>query len=182
MVELVVVLIGQVGGFAHPCGVHIVDDIVLAGLHLFAIFPVFLFAESNLHGQELAVFFEQPFNGRVLQILFEILVDMQHDIGAAVGFDSVLHRVFGGAVATPMHGFGIFLIGLREYLHLVGDHERAVETESEMSDNGFRFVFVFVHELFRTRKGDLVDVLVHLFGGHTDTMIAHGEGAFLLID
>ena len=37
-------------------------------------------------------------------------------------------------------------------------------------------------ELLRAREGDLVDVLVDLFGVHTDASVADGEGLFLLVD
>ena len=51
-----------------------------------------------------------------------------------------------------------------------------------MSDDGFRFVLVLVDELLRSGEGYLVDVLVHLLGGHTDTAVADGECLFLLVD
>ena len=66
VVELVVVLVGEVGGLARPCGRDIVYDVILVGLDLLAVFPLFLLSEGNLHGQELAVFLQQPFDGGVL--------------------------------------------------------------------------------------------------------------------
>ncbi len=50
-----------------------------------------------------------------------------------------------------------------------------------MSDDGFCLVLVLVHELLSARERDLVDVLVHLLGGHTDTMVAHGEGVLVFV-
>ena len=51
-----------------------------------------------------------------------------------------------------------------------------------MTDDGFRAVFVFVDELLSAGECDLVDVFVHLLGGHADTVIRHGERLLLLIN
>ena len=99
MVELIVVLVGEVGRFARPSGVDIVDDVVLVGFDLLAILPVFLLAKSYLDRQELAVFAEEAFNGRVLEVLRELVVDMKNDVGSAVGFYGRFHVVFRRAFA-----------------------------------------------------------------------------------
>ena len=103
VVELVVVLVGQVRRLARPRGVHIVDDILLVQFHLLAVFPLFLLAESDLHRQELAVFLKQPFDRCVLQIAAELVVYMEHDVRSALGFDGLLHRIFRIALAAPVN-------------------------------------------------------------------------------
>ena len=106
---------------------------------------------------------------------------MQHDVRSALGFDGVLHRVLGVALATPMHGFRVLLVGLGEDFHLLRYHESAVEAQTEVPDDGFRLVFVFVHELLGAGESDLVDVFVHLLGGHADTVVLHGQRLLVLI-
>ena len=106
---------------------------------------------------------------------------MQHDVRPALSFDSLLHRVFGVALTTPMHGFGVFLVRLREDFHLLRYHEGTIKAQTEMPDDGFRLVFVFVHELLGAGERNLVDVLVHLLGGHADTVVSHGQRLLVLI-
>ena len=84
MVELVIVLVLQLTRLACPRRVDIVDDVLFVQLHFLAVFPFFLLAESDLDGQELTVFLQEALNRRVLQILTELIVDMQHDIGASL--------------------------------------------------------------------------------------------------
>ena len=50
-----------------------------------------------------------------------------------------------------------------------------------MPDDGFRLVFVFVHELLSAGERDLVDVLIHLFGSHADTVVLHGQRLLVLV-
>ena len=55
-----------------------------------------------------------------------------------------------------------------------------------MSDNvggfGLALRLELGDELLRAREGDLVDVLVDLFGVHADAAVVHGEGLFLFVD
>ena len=99
MVELLIVLIGEVGWLACPCWVHIIDDILLAGLYLLAVLPLFLHTKGNLHREELAVLSEQTLYGCILEILYILLVDVQHDVRTALCLDGLLHGVFRRAVA-----------------------------------------------------------------------------------
>ena len=81
-----------------------------------------------------------------------------------------------------MNGFRIFLIGLAEDLHFLRDHEGRIEAETEMTNNSLGLVFVFVDKFLRTGESDLVDVFVHLFCRHADTMIGDRKGLLLLIN
>ena len=64
--------------------------------------------------------------------------------------------------------------------HLVRDHERRVEAQTEVADDGL--VLILGHKLLGTREGDLVDVAVHLVGRHTDTVVTNRQDALLGID
>ena len=78
-----------------------------------------------------------------------------------------------------MHGLGPLLIGAGEDFDLVGDHERRIETQTEVADDGL--VLVFGHELLGTRERNLVDVLVDLVGRHADAAVGDGERLMLLV-
>ena len=66
-----------------------------------------------------------------------------------------------------------------EDLHLVRDHKRRVESQSEVADD--RLVLVLLHELLGTRECDLVDVLVYLLGRHAHAAVRHGQRLLLLV-
>ena len=102
-VESLVILFLNVGGFLGPQRFGVVDDFVLVGVHVFVVFPLFLFAKTNRHGEEHTVFFEKFLNLRVFEVSGGFAVDMQNDVGAAVGFVALFHSVFGRTVATPFN-------------------------------------------------------------------------------
>ena len=81
-----------------------------------------------------------------------------------------------------MYSFRILFIGLREDLHFLGNHEGGIETKTEMTDDGFRFVLILIEELLSTGEGDLVDVLVHFLSRHADTTVGNGECFFLFVN
>ena len=51
-----------------------------------------------------------------------------------------------------------------------------------MADERFVAVFVLLHEVGDAAEGYLVDVLLHLVGGHADAAVADGEGLLLGVD
>ena len=110
VVELIVVLVGEVSGFACPGGINVVDDIVLVEFDLLAVLPVFLLAKCYLNGQELTILAQQVLDGSVLEILRELVVDMEDNVSSAVGFDGIFHLVFRCAFARPVNSFGIVLV------------------------------------------------------------------------
>ena len=58
-------------------------------------------------------------------------------------------------------------------MDLICHHERRIETKSEMTDHVVfcRLVFVFLKKLCRTGECDLRDILFHLFGRHTKSVV-----------
>ena len=58
-IKLVIILILHFRRFASPCRIGIVDYVVLGSLNFLAVFPLLLFAESNRHRQEFAIFVQQ---------------------------------------------------------------------------------------------------------------------------
>ena len=182
MIEFIIILIRQIRRFARPGRIDIVNDILLVEFYFFTVFPFFFLAESNLHRQEFAVFAQQSFDRCILKVLRKLIVYMQHYIRSALRFDGILHRIFRIALAGPVDGFRIFLIRLAEDFHFLANHKSRIETETEMADDRFGFIFVFVDKFLGAGESDLVDVFVHLFGGHAYTMVRNGERLLLLIN
>ena len=180
VVELLVLLLGDVGGLAGPQRLDVVDDVVLVRVDVLAVLPLLDLAESDGHGQEAAVFLQQFADFRLLGILQRIFREVQHDGRAAVAsLVGLLHLELGGSGAAPMHGLGPLAERFGEYLDLVRHHERRVESQSEVADDGL--ILILLHELLGTRECDLVDVLVHLLGRHAHAAVRHGQRLLLLV-
>ena len=58
-IKLVIIFILHFRRFARPSRIGIVDYVVLGSLDFLAVFPFLLFAESNRHRQEFAIFVQQ---------------------------------------------------------------------------------------------------------------------------
>ena len=192
MVERIIVLVLQLARFTRPRRVNIIDDILLVQLNLLAVFPFFLLTECDLNRQELAVLLQQPLNRRLLQILTKLIIDVQHDIGASLGFDGLFHRVLRRSLARPVNRFHHFtiliiftiraLITQRKDLHFLAHHECRVESQPEMTDDSLSLVLVLIQKLLCTRKRDLVNVLIHLLCGHSYSVITHRKRLFIFIN
>ena len=180
VVKLLVLLLGNVGRLARPQRVDVVDDVVLVRVDVLAVLPLLDLAEGNRDRQETAVLAQQPLDFRILGIFERILRQVQDDGRTAVmRLVGLLHFEFGRPGAAPAHGLGTLLPGFRNDLHLVGHHERRVETQSEMPDD--RLVLVLLHELLGSRESDLVDVFVDLFGRHADAAVGYGQRFGILV-
>ena len=72
-----------------------------------------------------------------------------------------------------MNRHGAVLVRQGINVHLVGHHESGIEAQTKMSDDLILvgFVLILLQELRSSGKRDLRDVLFHLIGGHTDTVI-----------
>ena len=180
-VELLVVLILERRRALCPERLHAVDDIILGSLHFLAVFPFGLLAESHGHGKELAVLVEQLADLHLVEVFGAVVRDMQDDIRSTVLLLCVVNGELGCAVAAPAHGLAAVLIALRDDLHLVRHHERGIESEAEVSDDGVGLVLIFVEEVGHTREGDLIDVLVNLLSRHTQTAVTDRDGLVVLI-
>lgn len=77
----------------------------------------------------------------------------------------------GSTVAAPFHGNSAFFVRFRHDLYFLGNHERGVETKTEVTDDRSGVVLVFLDELLGAGESDLVDVLIDLLGRHTDTPV-----------
>ena len=109
-VELLVLLLGDFGRLARPQRIHVVDDVVLVRIHVLAVLPLLDLAEDDRHGQEAAVFSEQPLDFRVLGVFERVFGEVQRDRRAAVVLlIGLFHLEFGRSGAAPAHGPGALL-------------------------------------------------------------------------
>ena len=181
-VERLVVLVLQLAGRACPQRVGVVDDVVLVRLHLLAVLPLLLLAEGDGDGQEAAVLAQQPFQAALLEELLAVVVDVQHDVGAALGAVGLRQRELRRAVARPLHRLGTLLPRAGDDVHALRHHEGAVEAQPEVADDGIGVVLVLLQEVVGAREGNLVDILVNLLLGHAHAVVADGDGALLLVE
>ena len=180
-IERLVVLLLEVLRLLGPERIGVVDDVVLVGVLLLAVLPFGLFAKDNIDGKETAIFLQQVADAVFLQEFLGFVVNMEDDVGTAVGLLALADFVGRTAVAHPAHGSGILAITAGDDFHFLGHHKGAVEAQTEMADDGVGILLVFLEEVVGAREGNLVDILVNLLGGHTDAAVADGQRASVLV-
>ena len=180
-IELLVVLVFQIRRFLGPYRGGVVDDVVLFRIHLLAVFPFRFFAEGYRYGQETAVLAKQLLNLVLFQELFAIVVDVHDDVRSAVGFFCFFYFIGRTSVTAPFYGLCSFLVTFGHDFHFLAHHERRVETQAEVSDDGIGIVFIFIQEVIGAGERDLVDVLVYFFFCHTQSPVAHRDGTVVLV-
>ena len=181
-IEGFVVFVLQFAGLACPERSRFVDDVVFSGFYLFAVFPFLLLAESYGHGQEAAVLLQQRRDAGFFEELLAIIVDVEDNIGTAVGLVAILDSKLRTAVASPFHSLCTFLARLGDDFYLLGNHESRVEAQTEVADDGVRVVLVLLEEVVGARESYLIDVFVDFFGGQTNTAVGHGNGVLAQAD
>ena len=111
---------------------------------------------------------------------------MQGDAGAALGAVAFLQIVLHAVLAGPAHGRLALDVALRLDLHLVGDHEAAVEAQAEVADDAAALAVlvvggVLLYEVRRAGEGHLRDVLHHLVSGHAQAVVDELDRAGLRV-
>ena len=138
---------------------------------------VFLFRicllQENLYRHEGAVLADDLAGTVFVGELQTVLVQEQGNLGTDLSTGSLRHIVFGTAIALPVNGFRAILIGKGVDVNLVCYHECGVEAQSEMTDDliVIGLVLVFLQEISRAGKGDLVDVFLDLVCRHAQSGI-----------
>ena len=180
-VELQVVFVLELGRGLGPDGLDAVDDVIFVGLDALAVLPFGLLAEDHGDGHELAVFAQQLADAALGGELFGVVIEEEGDLGAAVFLRARAHLILRGAVAGPVDGLGAFLPAESVDGDFLADHESGIESEAEVADDGAELVLVLLKEFAGRREGDLVDVTVHLFLGHTDAAVDDFQGFLFLV-
>ena len=96
---------------------------------------------------------------------------------------SFFHFIFGRPVTGPVYGMRPLLIGQRIDIHPVRHHKSRIEAQTEVADDLVRciLVLVFFKEVRRTGEGHLIDILLHLFCRHADSVIRNLYGFILVV-
>ena len=90
-VEVLVVLVLECAWRLGPEGLYAVDDVVLIGLYVLAVFPFCLLAESHGHSHELAVLVEQLLYLVLLEELLAVVSYVEHDVATTLRLVGVLY-------------------------------------------------------------------------------------------
>ena len=107
---------------------------------------------------------------------------MQHDVSTTIGLFAVVNLEGGRTIAGPFYALRIIAIATSDDVNAVSHHKGWVEAKTEVADDSRSVVFVLLKEIVSAREGNLVDVFVNLFSGHTDTTIADSECLGLLVN
>ena len=181
MVELHVILLLQISRLSVPYRISIVDDLVLVSIHIFAVFPFLLLAESDRHRHETTVLLEQFLNfgcrGKLLGFIVEVKGYLRSTVRAAAFGHHKLRITF----TLPSYRFGTIFPGQRFYNHLLRYHECRIETKTEMTYDVACDILIFLYKLTCTGKGYLVDILVYLFTGHTYAAVCNRKCVALFV-
>ena len=180
-VELVVVLILQLGRGLGPERLDVVDDLVLVGIDILAVLPFLLLAEHDGNRHELAVLVQEAFDAGLLAVFGGIVVQVQGDDRSAAVLVNRLHLIGRGAVAGPFHRLRALLPGKGLDGDLLRHHESAVKAQAEMADDAADLVLVLLQELAGGGESDLVDVFVDLLLGHADAFVDDFQGLLLFV-
>ena len=192
-VKLFVVFVGQFRGFFGPSGSIGVDDVghffgLVLGLFAFGGHIRLLVAFAKLDGDahEPRVFLQELADLEIFQKIFAVVGHIEDDFRAAVFLLKGLQGEFGRAVAVPMSAlvFGGLGVAFGLDFDCFGHHKGRIESQAKVPNHGGRvyLAFVLLHKFFRAGEGHLVDVLVHLFGGHANASVYNADLLLFLID
>ena len=138
---------------------------------------VFLFRicllQENLYRHEGAILADNLTGTVFIGELQAVLIEEQGNLGTDLCADSLGHIVLGAAVTFPVNRLCALLIGKGIDMNLVRYHEGRVKAQSEMTDDliVIGLVLVFLQEISRAGKGDLVDVFLDLVCRHAQSGI-----------
>ena len=145
-VELHIVLFLQFGRFAGPQRLDLVDDVVLVGVDIFAVLPFLFLAEDDWNRHELAVLVQKLLDLTLRAVVLGgLVVKVKCDDGASLTLVARPHLELRVALAAPDHALSAFFPGKRLNRHLLRDHKRGIESQSEVADDVL--VLVLLKEL-----------------------------------
>ena len=78
-VELLVLLLCNVGWFASPEWLDVVNDIILLCINVFTVLPLFHFAKCNGHRQEVAILLQKFIYLLLIAVLLAVIRDVKYD-------------------------------------------------------------------------------------------------------
>ena len=123
---------------------------------------------------------------RAVDLLVGVLFNVHDDV--RTGFELV---ALGDGVAVGARAFPLDALFLAVLLcddgDLVGNHERGIEADAELTDDGYIvFLRLFgahvVFEIIRSALCDDAEVLLGLVLAHADAVVGHGDRARILVN
>ena len=121
-----------------------------------------------------------------VQLLVGVVLDVHDDVGA-----DALALTWGDGVAVRAGAFPFDALLLAVLAgdngDLIGDHEGRVEADAELTDDGDvlalgLFGVKLALELIGAALGDDAEVVLGFLLSHADAVVAHGDGALVLVD
>ena len=98
-VELIVILILEIGRLVCPERLHLVDDIIFLCINIFAILPFLFLSEHYRHRHELAVLVQETLDTLLLGEFLLIVCDVESDDSTSVSLVALLHVILRRTVA-----------------------------------------------------------------------------------
>ena len=205
LVELVVVLLLDIGAALFPDRCHGIDGLellvvlVLGRAVIASILGLGLLADLGHHHLDrvahiVAVLLNQALEaplgqeaivglGLAVGIELLVLAQRQDNIGTVLGALAVLDGITLKTIRLP-HVGGILAISAADDLHVAGDHKGGVETHAKLTDDvdiGTLLLGVLSLKLLGAGMGDGAQIALELLGGHADTVIRNGDGTGIFI-
>ena len=137
--------------------------------------------QINRNGHKTAILLEYFPKTRFRRKLLTFLPKIKGNCSPVFLSGAVRHPILGTAVRLPVHRCFVLAIRLGFNHHTVGNHEGGVKSEPEMSDDLIfrRLVFVSLDKILCARKSNLIDILLHFFGTHTDAVVKETDTLLL---
>ena len=204
LVEVVVLLLGDVFLGARPDGVGLVDGFPLAGLDhatglaaaglirgvdQLAVFPLFLFHQDG-QADVVGVLVDDALDLPGLGIVHRVFAQVQDDAGAAGfardGFHLKRTATAGTAVAHPAHGFIGLQAGTARFDgDLVGHDKAGVKAHAELADQvavGLLVAAELAHKVFGTALGNRAQVVDGFLHRQANAVVGDGECLGVLVE
>ena len=193
LIELVVLLLGDLALFPLPQGHHGVEGLPLGHVLVLRLVVGAAVLPAGVGGQHadgeadiVAVLLHQPLEGVLLQIL-AVLVLLFLAVGLQVHDDIGAHGVlFARLDSVAVHTGGLPAVRLLTAVlfgddgDLVGHHEGGVEAHAELADNvgvGGLLALQLALELEAAAIGDDAQIVLQIVLVHADAVVADGQGA-----
>jgi hypothetical protein len=133
--------------------------------------------------KKVAVSFDQLADAIGFQVFLFFVLEREDDFGASFGAIGVANFKLGRTITRPMNCCCALFVGEGIDFDLACHHEGRVEAQTEVPDDlAIATVFIFLDEFFGAGEGDLVDVLLHLVGGHADAVVCDRELFVVFVD
>ncbi len=187
LVELLVLLVGDLRLGASPQGRRLIDLLGFLLQHVFVLVLVpLLFLHEDGQGDVIGVLADDRAQAVTGQQVVFAFAQMQGDFRAARRLIHRLQRVFALPVAFPAHPvLGAHPRAAGHQGHAVRNDEGGIEAHAELPDQVGVLGLVAgqaLEELAGARLGDGADVGDDLVAGHADAVVDYGEGTGRLVE